>query len=412
MRAIRQPMRTAESSHSSAPEKHARAARRVLFIAPQSLAMTGGIETATNRLIDGLAGRGWQVSWLVARIVAWNEAVVENAEGQAVDLPAFLQDRRIDVVVNQHGFECAFTILYKRLGCAVPLINVFHSTPSGGGVNFNAPVWFRALREQGWKALGQPRLIFYPPIYWLRMRKPLQYGRRMRINHDGSDRFVMLSERFYPEFQRRSGVADLAKVRAIPNPLRYAWAEPAAGPRERIFLVVSRLSEAEKRLSRVLRLWSELDSGRAEGWRLVIVGDGRDRAAYEQMVQDLKLENVVFAGEMADPQPYYERASVLLLTSAYEGWAMVLTEALQHGVVPVALDTFATVGEIISHEETGLIVPANQPAALAVAARQLMDDEPLRLRLARNGPASVRHFELSRIAERWETLLEEVIAEA
>lgn len=405
-------MHVAEQFQATRPGASARPTPRVLFIVPQPLKNPGGVETVTNLIIEGLRDRGWEVSYLVAHIIAWDEAAMETEAGVAVDLPTYLKDQKIDVLVNQHSFECAFSCLFQRLACEVPLINVFHSTPSGGGVRFNAPVWIQSLRQRGWGALRDPRWVLYPLIYWLKMRNPPKYGDGMRINHDVSDCFVMLSERFYPEFKRRSGVSDLTKVRVIPNPLRYAWAEPVAGPRERIFLVVSRLTESEKRLSRVLRLWRELDSGRGTGWRLVIVGDGRDREYYERMARKLKLENLVFTGAVQDPQPYYQRASVLLLTSAYEGWAMVLSEALQHGVIPVVLDTFESLRDIVTHDETGLIVPADKATGLTTAARRLMEDEALRTRLACNGPASVRHLELSRIVECWENLLEEVTARA
>lgn len=382
----------------------------VLIVSQWPLAVIGGIEIVTARLIEGLAGRGWPVCFLVARKDQCDTVRVENEEGDAVDLPSFMETRKIAVVINQIMFTSGFARWVTGLGLGVRLITVFHTRPAGGITTFQGKLWRRAARERGWRVLGDPRLAFYPLIFWLRMRNKSSNSRCLRENHDLADRFVLLSERYFPEFQQMSGVRDLTKVRAIPNPLRYDRVELSSEPRERVLLVVSRLTESDKRLSWVLRLWRNLGSGEgAPGWRLVIVGDGQDRANYETMARELGLKNLTFTGAKEDPSPYYRTASVLLLTSAYEGWAMVLGEALQHGTPPVAVDSFPALRQIVEDGYNGLVVPDGDPDALEAATRRIMEDEALRRRLSDNGPESVRWMEEDRIIDRWEGLIDEVL---
>lgn len=67
----------------------------------------------------------------------------------------------------------------------------------------------------------------------------------------------------------------------------------------------------------------------------------------------LVLKNVLFEGRQ-NPLSYYRRAAVFLMTSLFEGFGVTLTEAQQMGVVPMAMDSFEAVHDIINHRVSGI----------------------------------------------------------
>ena len=77
-------------------------------------------------------------------------------------------------------------------------------------------------------------------------------------------------------------------------------------------------------------------------WILRIVGDGPERDNIEHMVQKLELKNVRFEG-FQYPRSYYEISSILILTSEYEGFGLVVAEAMSFGVIPVVLGSYSAI---------------------------------------------------------------------
>ncbi len=67
------------------------------------------------------------------------------------------------------------------------------------------------------------------------------------------------------------------------------------------------------------------------------------------------IPNIRFVGYQ-DPLPYQLESSISCMTSLYEGWGMVLTEAMQCGAVPIAFNSFASVTDVIDHGRNGILV--------------------------------------------------------
>lgn len=84
----------------------------------------------------------------------------------------------------------------------------------------------------------------------------------------------------------------------------------------------------------------------------------RKRNLVEKVIQ-LKLNNVLFEG-FQSPLEYYKRASLLILTSEYEGFPLVLAEAMSFGVIPVVYGSYSAVYDIISDGVDGVILPYNK----------------------------------------------------
>lgn len=101
----------------------------------------------------------------------------------------------------------------------------------------------------------------------------------------------------------------------------------------------------QKNLPLLLRAWQRLNRGDA---RLVIVGEGPDKAALEELAETLGIANSVsFEGYQADITPYLRKADFLVLSSAYEGLPAVVLEAMAAGCPVVATDCFPAAGVLI-----------------------------------------------------------------
>jgi hypothetical protein len=101
-----------------------------------------------------------------------------------------------------------------------------------------------------------------------------------------------------------------------------------------------------------------------------------------------------------------------VLLSDYEGTPGAVMDGMEAGLVPVCLDIGRGVAELVRHEETGLLVPDRADGFVA-AVRRLAEDESLRRKLAAGARQQVeRHYALSVVADRWESLWEECLQEA
>jgi glycosyltransferase involved in cell wall biosynthesis len=142
----------------------------------------------------------------------------------------------------------------------------------------------------------------------------------------------------------------------------------------------------EKRLDvlleafRLLRVW-------APGCRLLVVGDGPARTRLEKGAPD----GVAFLGELRGEAlaRLYASADVFCFPSTTDTFGQVILEAGASGLPTVAVRAGGAV-ELVRHEETGLLVPPDDPAAFARALRRLVEDSHLRLDLGEGALAAAR----------------------
>ncbi|HKY04076.1 MAG TPA: glycosyltransferase family 4 protein, partial [Blastocatellia bacterium] len=93
----------------------------------------------------------------------------------------------------------------------------------------------------------------------------------------------------------------------------------------------------------------------------------------------------------------YQRHDALVFPSTYEGFGMVVVEAMSQ-LLPVVATSVGCAAALVKDRETGILVPPRDPAALALAADRLMKDPSLRSRLAENALAAVRDMSWRRTA--------------
>ncbi|MCD8184688.1 MAG: glycosyltransferase [Bacteroides sp.] len=131
------------------------------------------------------------------------------------------------------------------------------------------------------------------------------------------------------------------------------------------------------------------------------MGDGPTRKELE--AKFAAIDRVSFVGYQ-NPEPFYRDASVICLTSDFEGWGMVLTETMMFGTVPVVFNSYAAVTDIIEDGETELLVPPFSCSKYVNALRTLMENEELRGHMSTSCRESVHRFDIQNIADQWEDL--------
>jgi glycosyltransferase involved in cell wall biosynthesis len=146
-------------------------------------------------------------------------------------------------------------------------------------------------------------------------------------------------------------------------------------------------------------------------WHLRICGRGRLRDALQRQVDDAGLAAAVtLAGPARDLDEELRRASVFVLSSRFEGFPLVLLEAMHAGLAVVSFDCPTGPSDIIDDHRNGLLVPAEDVDGMAEAIRALMRDEELRRRCGAAAAETARAYTMDAIGPRWDRLLREVRA--
>ena len=138
----------------------------------------------------------------------------------------------------------------------------------------------------------------------------------------------------------------------------------------------------------------------------MIVGGGSGYETVNQWIKEKHLEeNVDIVGEQKNVIDYYMNSSVFLSTSRWEGFGVVVTEAMECGLPVVSFKTDGP-SEIITDQKDGYLIENYDLKKYADAVEALMTDADLRKRMSRNAQERAKDFYTDRIAEEWEKLIE------
>lgn len=218
-------------------------------------------------------------------------------------------------------------------------------------------------------------------------RKVRAYNQLNRWSLPGADKVITVCEAFAQELTL-SGVKP-ERIRVQHNSIRpqpRASEEEVTRLRTRLkvaadeylVLTVGRLSREKAHLDLLAALKHLRETKPQIKARLVIVGDGPERAQLEVSTDSLGLRPwVVFAGHIDEVQPYYAAADVLTLPSHSEGSPYVLLEGMAANL-PIVATTVGGVPEMVEDNQSALLVSPNDPAAMAEAIARVLTDGQLK----------------------------------
>ena len=199
----------------------------------------------------------------------------------------------------------------------------------------------------------------------------------------------------------------LRHVAVMPNPL-VGFSSEATVKKQKVVLAVGRIDAWHyKGFDLLIAAWNEIAPKHSD-WCLRIVGAGSD-ASKRYLNQLCKVPNFEWVGYTPDIAHYYAESSIFVLSSRYEGFGLVLTEAMAHHCACVACNYKGRQAEIITDGVDGLLCPVEDVTALQQCLSRLIEDNELRYRLQQNADKWLDRFSVDNYALRWEKLFKALL---
>ena len=317
-----------------------------------------------------------------------------------------VRDSRIDIIINQGGIGpklTKFCIKIKEY-FDVKVLSVIHNSLLGNVLNFTSshstqikripiPFLFNLLQT---KLIA--KILTYAYI--------LKYRRHYTYSLNKYDKVVLLSESYYPELKIIVPKCDFSKIASIANPC-ILKVNKTINNKQNELLYVGRINTAQKRVDLLLDIWGKIYD-KFPDWKFSIVGDGPEREELENSSKNMGLKRIKFYG-LQNPVSFYERAKILCMTSAYEGFPLVLVEAQNFATIPIAFKSFASIDDIINTGENGLLVDAFNIEKYVAGLSEMMGNDAKMILMAKNCQKSADKFSIEFIGIKWIGLFNDLL---
>ena len=210
-------------------------------------------------------------------------------------------------------------------------------------------------------------------------------------------------ECFPPVMRQRSWV--------IPNMADYQTFKPHFKNTKRVMTAVGRLVD-QKGFDLLIQSWAKIAASHPD-WCLRIWGEGPDRPALEGLAIQLGVANSVeMPGVSSAPGRWIEEADAFVLSSRFEGWGLVLGEAMASGLPCVSFDCPFGPADMMTDDYDGLLIEPENVDAMAAGLSLLMGDADLRDRLGNKATDAADRFAPDVIGGLWETTIRGALHEA
>lgn len=212
------------------------------------------------------------------------------------------------------------------------------------------------------------------------------------------DKFVVLTE------EDKGYWGNLPNITVIPNANTFATSQAAALENKKV-IAIGRYTY-QKGFERLIEAWNILSPG-FPGWKLDIIGNGEERDKLQDLIHAYHLDGqVTLVSPTKSIDKVYLDASVLVMSSRYEGLPMVLLEAQAFGLPIVSFACKCGPKDIVANGETGFLVEENDIEGLARQLVKVMKDKNLRKQMGRKAKeASLRYAE-DAVMAKWTALFD------
>lgn len=191
---------------------------------------------------------------------------------------------------------------------------------------------------------------------------------------------------------------NVAKRFVIPNPLSFVQEQKAKGETKRI-VAAGRLTR-QKGFDLLLAAWELLFSSYPE-WSLSIYGEGIEHENLLSLIQNKGLKNICIHPFVSNIQDEFVKSDFYVLSSRFEGFGLVIIEAMECGLPVVAFNCQSGPKEIITNGKDGILVKSGDVYALADAMKCLMEDDKLRSTMGLSAIEKARSYSIDNIMCKW-----------
>lgn len=374
---------------------------------------SGGISRITSVLSDGFKKKDIGVFYLAlnkSNKFSENQFFLPlcdppNSELNKTFIVNFVLEKKINILINQSTSNSDLTDLsYHTKPHGVKIISVIHNSLLTPLVNF------AELNRNRFSDLG---FSFILPIiknrfftFLLKNLYKYKHGRHYKVLLKESDKILVVSNKNIDEFLNVVNLKKSNKVVAINNSFSLPEYEFIKNEKIKEVLWVGTPDFSIKRIDLALRIWSLIEVSYLD-WSLTILGDSPSLQKAKDLANQLNLSSVNFIGRQ-NPNEYYKRASMLIMTSTTESFGLVLVEAMHFGVVPFVFDSFPASKDIIKNEKSGFLIKSFDINLYAKKIIELIEDSRKRHIIAKNSISKSKDFNLDIIIKQWINLLNSI----
>ena len=364
----------------------------------------GGVEVVSTILANEFVCRGCGVSLVSFEQPKLDKeplALNKNVKFYPLAKPTYSRENidalhniiignNIDFLINQWvvPYYVARLCAKAMKGTKCRMIGVHHNKPDS---NYQIEQIRIAIRNH----LGNP-LVNKVKLQLVTLVSRLS----LRYTISKCTKYLTLSPSFISIAEKYTKLKNNGKFGALANPLTITPNEGTPIKKKNEIIYVGRIEYNQKCTYRIVDIWDKLERIYPD-WCLKIVGDGPDRADLQNRIDEKRLKHITIEG-FQNPLEYYKEAKLLLLSSAYEGFPLILAESMEYGVVPLVYDSFAAVHDIIDNGSDGFIIP--QPYsddAFVKKIESLLKDSSTLNSMSRKAMKKAKKYSVDFIIKKW-----------
>lgn len=215
-----------------------------------------------------------------------------------------------------------------------------------------------------------------------------------------ADRIITLTNEDKQAFL--SNLKVKSKIDYIYNPTPYPN-EKRNECKFKMAISIGRLTP-QKGFDKLLSIWQKIEEKDKE-WILYIIGSGEDKEKLLKQKENLKLERVIFIGNTKNIKEYYEKASIYLMTSRFEGLPMTLIEAQSFGLPIISYDIKTGPRDIINDKEDGYLIENDNSKLFVEKFLELSSNQEKIEEFSKNSYRNSERFKLKNIIDKWKIIL-------